>query len=438
MPTSNVQSVYGGAAPVGGGGGLTGFTGSVSTTAPNDTIHAAVLAATSASNDVDFVIGTKSQGAIVAGLAPNGLASGGDKRGTYAVDLQTLRSGNGQVATGSRSVICGGQSNQNNGQHSVIVGGFTNTIINASQGFIGGGQTNQIVQGTNGTIGGGDSNLIMVTGSHQTIAGGRGNQARDGYVAIGGGYSNTCYASYGTIAGGFANQASQMHSTVVSGNGCTAGSTYSTVLNGTGNNINGAYSTAINGSYHINQGAPYSTIVNGFDNLVTPDGDHSIVCGVTGYADRRGLFVHSGRQMNIRGDNQFERMVLNKRTDNNITTEATYDSANTGVSIITRYGLRNRSAAFITVKVIARQQSNIPGEQGAWELKCLLINGTGTASIVGTVAKTVIAKTANATSWDVNLDVDGNNCLKVMVTGPTGNVVYWTAVVDSVVVNSQT
>lgn len=439
MPASQVQSVYTPVGGGGGGGGLTGFTGSVDTAAPNNITHAAILAATSASNDVDFVIGTKSQGAIVAGLAPNGLASGGDKRGVYAVDLQAQRSNNTQVATGARSVIGGGQSNSNAGAESVIMGGFNNTIhVNAGRAVIGGGDVNQIVLGSNGTIGGGNANLIYTTGSYQTIAGGRGNQARDSYVAIGGGYNNTCSQSYGTIAGGFANQATQMHSTVVSGNGCTAGSTYTTVLNGLGNNISGSYSTAINGSYHINQGAPFSTIVNGFDNLVTADGEHSIVCGVTGYADRRGLFVHSGRQMNIRGDNQYERMILSKRTDNNTVAEASYDSTNLGVSSLTRYGLRNRSAAFVTVRVIARQASTVPGEQAAWELKCLLVNGLGTASIVGTVAKTVIAKTANATAWDVNLDVDGNNCLKVMVTGSSTNIVYWTAVVDSAVVNSQT
>lgn len=439
MPTSDVQSVYGGAAPGGGGGGLTGFTGSVDTAAPNNTVHAAVLAATSTTNDVDFVIGTKVQGAIIAGLAPNGLASGGDKRGIYAVDLQAQRSGNTQVASGARSVIGGGQSNQNGGAHAVVSGGFTNTIgSSTSYGVIGGGDVNQIVVGVNGTIGGGSANLIYTTGSYQTLAGGRGNSCRDGYTTVSGGYSNTATSSYATISGGFANSATQMHSLVVSGNGCTASNTYATVLNGLGSSNAGSYSTIINGSYNLNQGAPFSTIVNGFDNLVTPDGDHSIVMGVSGYADRRGIFVHSGRQRSIRGDNQFERMVMSRITANATQTEITYDSSNTSPSTTTRYGTRTRSATFVTVKVVARRQSNVPGDQAAFELKALITNGLGAATIIGTVTKTVIAQTAGASTWDVNLGVDGNNCLTVLATGDNGSSICWTAVVEATVVNSQT
>jgi hypothetical protein len=59
---------------------------------------------TTATNS-DLVLTPKGTGAFILGPKPNGAASGGNARGTYAVDLQTQRTAATQVASGSNSAL---------------------------------------------------------------------------------------------------------------------------------------------------------------------------------------------------------------------------------------------------------------------------------------------------------------------------------------------
>ncbi len=103
-----------------GGGGLTLFTESVSTAAPNNTVPANSLAPVSAAANVDFVIAPKGDGAILAQV-PDGTATGGNKRGAGAVDLQFKRYIAAQVATGTYS-FSAGESNCPSGRASSALG----------------------------------------------------------------------------------------------------------------------------------------------------------------------------------------------------------------------------------------------------------------------------------------------------------------------------
>jgi hypothetical protein len=109
------------------GGGLTGFTGSINTTSPNNTVNASQLLVSASSTNADFVIKAKGTGSILAQL-PDNTATGGNKRGDYAVDLQMLRSSASQVASGVRS-FAAGQGNTASGTCASAIG-----LLNVSSG----------------------------------------------------------------------------------------------------------------------------------------------------------------------------------------------------------------------------------------------------------------------------------------------------------------
>jgi hypothetical protein len=111
------------------GGGLTGFTSSLVTTAPNDTINASVLAASGGTLIQDIVLavkGTADDGFGAISLqVPDGTSTGGNKRGANAIDLQSFRATPGQVASGGFS-FAWGQLCTASGDNS-FAGGLGNT-----------------------------------------------------------------------------------------------------------------------------------------------------------------------------------------------------------------------------------------------------------------------------------------------------------------------
>lgn len=153
---------------VGGAAGLTNWTEAVNTAAPNATVPAVSFTTTNAASNVDAVIAAKGTGATLAQV-PDNFSSGGNKRGSYATDLQKSRSANTRVASGSYSVIGGGYNN--------------------------------VVSQNYGVIAGGDSNVIA-TNTYAAICGGGGNTASGQYSFIGGGALNTASGTYSLVAGG--------------------------------------------------------------------------------------------------------------------------------------------------------------------------------------------------------------------------------------------
>lgn len=109
--------------------------------------------------------------------------SGGNARGANAVDLQTVRSGAAQVASGVESFIGGGDSNTASGTDSAVVGGDGNSAT-----------------ATNSFCGGGSDNSSNADGS--ALVGGISNIAGGQYSFIGGGSSNTTSSDYSCITGG--------------------------------------------------------------------------------------------------------------------------------------------------------------------------------------------------------------------------------------------
>ena len=144
--------------------------------------------------------------------------TGGNARGSHAVDLQTSRTAVGQVASGNYSVIGGGWRNTASGLYTTIGGGIDNTASSMYD-IVGGGLQNT-ANGTYATVGGGwfneANNAATVSGGQwntasgrcSTVGGGWQNKASGDYSAVGGGWYNTVSGLYSAIPGGFADTVS--------------------------------------------------------------------------------------------------------------------------------------------------------------------------------------------------------------------------------------
>ena len=105
-----------------GGSALTYWTEAQNSSAPNGTVYANSLTATSGAGDADAVIKPKGTGAFQLAVADN-TSAGGNKRGQYAIDLQTARTSADQVASGDKSFVSG-YGNKASGLYSAAIGGF--------------------------------------------------------------------------------------------------------------------------------------------------------------------------------------------------------------------------------------------------------------------------------------------------------------------------
>ena len=140
---------------------------------PISTQNTAVIKSVGADADIGLALMPKGNGAITAQV-PDGTVTGGNARGQYAVDLQTLRTANTKVASGTYSTVAGGRDNTASGWSSTVAGGYGN----------------------------------KASASYSTVAGGEGNTASGTYSTVAGGYGNTASAQNSTVTGGWFNTAS--------------------------------------------------------------------------------------------------------------------------------------------------------------------------------------------------------------------------------------
>jgi len=192
-------------------------------------------------------------------------ATGGNARGTNAVDWQTSRAAAAQVASGAFSVA-GGASNTASGFNSIIAGGSSNSAGQFC--FIGGG-TNNTAQAT----------------QYGVVAGGQSNNSSGFHNFIGGGQSNT-----GTAAAAVTTQSGTMNgTTAVTLSGSNASIRVGQVIQGT-SIANFTYVAAISGtSLTLSQNAsgsststlsfftPHGVVVGGGNNQAT--GSYSFIGG---------------------------------------------------------------------------------------------------------------------------------------------------------------
>lgn len=113
-----------------GGGTLQHITETYSIASPySSSLAGEQLQVYGGATNIDFILAAKGNGAIYSTFADN-TATGGNLRGTNAVDWQISRAANSQVASGNYAVISGGQNNTAAGNYSTIPGGQNLTLSN--------------------------------------------------------------------------------------------------------------------------------------------------------------------------------------------------------------------------------------------------------------------------------------------------------------------
>jgi hypothetical protein len=247
--------------------GLSYVDETLSSTAPNDGINSVALSAVAPTDNADFALITKGNGALLKST-PDNTTTGGNKRGIYGVDLQSYRLLSSEVASGNVSTISGGQRNTASNSYTTVSGGNQNTA-----------------SGYASTIGGGENNLASAL--RTVIAGGIGNTAGGSNSVVIGGENSTASGS-GAIAGGYASIASSDwgialgRENTVSGNYSTAMgysnsiSAIGSVALGYDNNITSSYSAVVGNSNIVGSG-DYQ-FVSGFDNA-TATSNYSVTLG---------------------------------------------------------------------------------------------------------------------------------------------------------------
>jgi hypothetical protein len=390
-----------------GGGGLTNWTDGINTSAPNATVPVVSLTATNAATNVDAAIIPKGTGALLADI-PDNTGTGGNKRGTYSVDLQMDRTNNTEVASGNWAVISGGFRNTSSNSYSSVGGGDRNNA-SGDRSHIGGGQLNTS-GGLYAVVGGGNTNAASF--SRAAICGGESNSAGATYTFVGGGLSNSASQSYAAVAGGQTNAASGLNSFV--GGGLS-------------NTSSGDISAILGGENHIASGRN-SSVLGG--DQCTADGRLSVASGFR--ATARGIYgiqVRASGNISSAGDSQASTLIIRRQTTNATATAATSDNAAAGAT--NQLILSNNMAALVRVSVVARNSS----DRASFEGSVLIYRGANAASttIQGspTIAQTF--GSGGAAAWAVAAAADTTNGgLTINVTGAAATTIQWVIRLEAV------
>ena len=346
---------------------LTNFTSGVNTTAPNATVPYVSLTATNAATNVDVAIVPKGAGAFSLQVADNA-ATGGNKRGGYAVDLQLQRNAATQVASAIGSFTAGRNSTASS--TGAVAIGDSNIASNSYA----------LAMGISSTASG--ANAIAI---------GRTTSATVGDAVIIGGYNHTVAAIYGSILGGASNT-------------INLGGNYSAIVGGNNNTIGfliGNNSTILGGSNNYTGSNSYANIIGGAYGAA-----NSLNSGVT-------VFPAIGLSSGVR---QFITTTLYVDTTTATATNLTYDGTNTGIAI------PNNSAVYFKGTVIAGVTAK--GNTKGWTIEGVLKGTSGT--FVGTPTVTSSYADAGASAWTVALSTTSTG-MTITVTGAAGVTIRWVA-----------
>jgi hypothetical protein len=459
---------------VGGGGGLTGFTASLNTTAPNDAVNASELLASGGTTDQDAVFSPAGLGAFLLQL-PDGTTVGGNKRGINSVDLQQVRSDATMVAGGDYSAVLSGANNKVDtiGAHNyiVIAGGNSGLIRDSSYSFLGSGQNNQIIGSEWSAIGSGNGNEI--TGSdYGFIGAGEHNVLSGTNAVIVGGNSNASYGNRSFMGAGLSNITApgSVDAVLVGGNNNVADAAISYIPGGSGAWTRGivGYGVVASGSFSVSGDAQLGklstrtqttdatpTALTSDDNspsaqnqltLVDNEtvGFHGSILGRegapagpitaseisqagTGYAIGDTGTVTTGN-----GDATYivntVGMVGNVQT---YTLTAAGTGYSNGANIPTATGGGQPGAGVGFTLDIATAGG---GQSSYWEFKGVVKRGIGAAStaLIGTITPTLIAQDAGASTWAVAVTADTTNgALAITVTGAPDANINWVGRVET-------
>lgn len=328
------------------------------------------------------------EGAIVA--VGSNVGALGSARGTNAVDLQVARAAAGQVASGARSFIGGGQNNTAAGTECAVGGGEDNTA-----GAV--GQNHSVVAGGSGNA---------ATGQEAFVGGGQDNIASNTQSSVVGGDTNLCDAAEGFVGGGRGNIEHGPDGAIVAGvaNVIQVGTANGFIGAGLSNDINGDYSAICGGELNATS-ADYTSIAGG---------RHAV-------ADKFGQRAYGAGFFASVGDCQQSDLIWRITTTNATITEAFLDGVSLRATIAA-----GRTVAF-DILVSARSSA---GVSAAWTVRGAINNNGGTTALVSAVATPTVIADGTGATWGVaggvTVDADnGADALRVRVTGALATTIRW-------------
>lgn len=371
----------------------------------------AVIQATDTNSGIAIV--PNGTGAITAQV-PDGTIVGGNARGTYAVDLQMLRTNSTQVASGSYS-FAAGQRNTASGAGSFAIG-YSNLASSGNSGVI--GWESQASNLYSITFGANNNN----SASRGTISGGQGNNASSNYSTISGGQSNTASTnSHATVVGGQSNVSSGAHS-ISGGNGAVASGQSSIALNQ--GDSRGFGSVAI-GGYAASPLRVYSNFAVGFGTDNEVYGNAALAFGNGVQTNYNGSLGFGSGKFSTVGDAQQSYLTARKFDDLTTggTTVLSLDGTGTTNLIIPQGNNRvwNVVASWVAV-VIGTSGTTTGVNIGDVITQCNLFAFKkigGISSIVGSVTNVATHNDASMASASMGYSAGGTQELALTFTAPT-------------------
>jgi hypothetical protein len=397
------------------------------TTSPNNTIYAVSISPSVSAASSDTVIAAKGFGGLLAQV-PNSAASGGNKRGSFAVDWQRSRVSATQVASGSFATISGGSSNSAGGLNAVVGGGTLNDATGDYSTSSGGYNNNALANYSN--VSGGSNNSVTAAGQYSAINGGADNVASGSYSSVGGGQSNTASATYAAIAGGRLNVASAVNTAIGGGLSNEAIGTYATVAGGELNVASGSYSAVLGGYTNTTSGA-YAVVGGGQNHQA--NSSHSAIFGGA-YGSTRSVVGYHAFPACLTpvalkaGASQGGLLILGAVTISALSTILRSNTSSATTSNQLR--LPFDSAYYFKGSVIAAVEG---GDSKSWTFDGQIKKGLTNASttLVGSTVTSPYGD-AGASTWTVALSADTTNgCLAVTVTGQASTTIRWACKIET-------
>lgn len=420
----------------GGGGGTTGFTPTQNVAAPNATINASRLLVDVATSSGDAVLQPKGFGAVMAQL-PDSTSTGGNKRGSYAVDWQMHRATADQVASGNYSVVLGGSSNKATQDYSVV-GGRQNTVtaysaiaagyLNQTQNtycFIGAGQSNT-ASGDKSSILGGFNNLA--SGASSAVLGGEQNTASGTRSVVLGGSSNTASGTLCVAAGEVNNIQGNLNIALGQSNTISSGSSYSIAM--------GGHNAVTTGQYNFTQGYQ-NTIVSGnasalfgmFNDITDSGLGPGFGFGLGAKVFGSSMIAHTYGYFNVKGDCQ-QQLYVQIATTSGATTQSLDNGDLAGNYISIQPNTTNAFEAIVTAR-----RTDVPGSHAGWIVRGLVADVSGVTSIIGTPSITSVGNNFSPVSPTVAV-IAGSYAAIINVTGVAGATIRWGANVNVMAIQS--
>ena len=359
-------------------GALTNFTEAANTSAPNTTITVVSLTPNGAASDMSIALVPKGTSGSLLGAIPNNLSSGGNARGTGAVDWQLTRSSAAQVASGVSATITGGLNNTASGNYSVASGrGNTaaaqdSAVVGGTGNFITSGASNSICGGNSHTIGAAATNSVAFGSSH----------------TLGSADAQSAFGKLHTLTG-----------------------LYNTAL-GFNNSVSGQSSTAAGEGHSL-------------------DADNSTALGLNGTSrTMKGSLAFASGQRSSVGDAQRLDAMLRKQTTN--ATQTPLTSTGGAAASTNQFKLPTTGVIKLTAHVTAINRGT--GDVSVWEITAVCKQVSGTVSLVGAQTRTLISQDAGASTWAVDILADNTNkCIQLAATGVAATTIDWVASCTTVV-----